>query len=114
MTDRSIPPFTAPFRAKITPPGSKSLTNRALVLAALAEGPCTLSNVLFADDTHVMLDCLTTLGFAPQIDRASNTVSLTGRAGVIPNSTADLFCGNSGTTIRFLAALCSLGRGTYT
>src|SRR5258706_8708807 len=114
MTDRAIAPFTKPFRAKLTPPGSKSLTNRALVLAALADGPCKLSNVLFADDTLVMLDCLQKLGFTPEIDRANHSVMLTGQGGVIPNSQADLFCGNSGTTIRFLTALCSLGRGAYT
>src|SRR5947209_5333290 len=114
MSDRAVSPISKPFRTKLTPPGSKSLTNRALVLAALADGPCTLSNVLFADDTLVMLDCLEKLGFKLQIDRANHAVTLDGQAGVIPASTADLFCGNSGTTIRFLAALCSLGRGTYT
>src|SRR3954465_7631236 len=107
MSDRQVPVVASPFRATITPPGSKSLTNRALVMAAMADGPCTLRNALFADDTQVMIDCLNCLGFAPQVDRASHTVTLTGRAGQIPVTSADLFCGNSGTTIRFVAALCA-------
>ncbi|HEY7116486.1 MAG TPA: 3-phosphoshikimate 1-carboxyvinyltransferase [Tepidisphaeraceae bacterium] len=109
----TVPIAAGAFRASITPPGSKSLTNRALVLAALADGACTVRNVLFADDTEVMIDCLTRLGFGPQVHRATNTVTVDGRGGAIPAGTAELFCGNSGTTIRFVAALCSLGRGTY-
>jgi 3-phosphoshikimate 1-carboxyvinyltransferase len=114
MSDVSVPTVTAPFHATITPPGSKSLTNRALVLAALAAGPCTLRNVLFADDTEVMIDCLNRLGFAPQVDRPSHTIIVEGRGGAIPAPHAELFCGNSGTTIRFVSALCSVARGTYT
>src|SRR3954462_2008049 len=113
MSDLQVPVVASPFRATITPPGSKSLTNRALVMAAMADGRCTLRNVLFADDTEVMIDCLTRLGFAPQVDRASHTITVEGRGGEIPVSSAELFCGNSGTTIRFVAALCALGRGTY-
>src|SRR2546423_1052177 len=95
MSDVSVPTLRAPFRASITPPGSKSLTNRALVLSALAEGLCTLSNVLFADDTAVMLDCLGKLGFDLEIDHAARTVRVGGRGGAIPATAADLFCGNS-------------------
>jgi 3-phosphoshikimate 1-carboxyvinyltransferase len=108
----SITPIPAgPFSASITPPGSKSLTNRALVLSVLAEGPCMLSNVLFADDTMVMLDSLGKLGFDLQIDQAAHTVRIAGQGGRIPQKSAELFCGNSGTTIRFLTALASLGHG---
>src|SRR5438270_13181768 len=114
MSDVTVPTLKPPFRASITPPGSKSLTNRALVLASLADGPCTLSNVLFADDTAVMLDCLGKLGFDLEIDHAARTVRVGGRGGAIPATAADLFCGNSGTTIRFVAALCALGAGRYT
>src|SRR3712207_963046 len=109
MSDLQVPTVSAPFRATITPPGSKSLTNRALVMAAMADGPCTLRNVLFADDTEVMLDCLARLGFEPEVDRATHTVTVAGRGGAIPVDRAELFCGNSGTTIRFVAALCALG-----
>src|SRR5688572_13373559 len=100
-----------PFTATFAPPGSKSLTNRALVLAALADGSCELSNVLFADDTHVMLDGLKKLGFQLDTDEAKRTVRVAGRGGKIDRREAEIFCGNSGTTIRFLTALCALGNG---
>jgi 3-phosphoshikimate 1-carboxyvinyltransferase len=114
MSDVTIQPISRPFTASITPPGSKSLTNRALVLAALSENICDLSNVLFADDTHVMLESLMRLGFWMQIDHDAHTVRMHGRGGHIDKDHAELFCGNSGTTIRFLTALTSLGTGAYT
>jgi 3-phosphoshikimate 1-carboxyvinyltransferase len=114
MTDLRIEPLSAPFDVTLTPPGSKSLTNRALVLAAMAAGDCTVSNVLLADDTVVMLDCLRRLGFDLHVDEPTHSVRVAGRGGQIPAAGADLFCGNSGTTIRFLTALCALGRGTFT
>jgi 3-phosphoshikimate 1-carboxyvinyltransferase len=114
MSDVTLEPVAAPFSASITPPGSKSLTNRALVLAALSDGVSDLANVLFADDTLVMLDCLGKLGFQLDVDRATNAVRVHGRAGAIDRDAAELFCGNSGTTLRFLTALCALGRGRFT
>ena len=113
MNDLTIQPFPGPFTADVTPPGSKSLTNRALVLAALADGVSTLDNVLVADDTRVMLDCLQRLGFDVTLDPDAHVARVVGTGGKIPAESADLFCGNSGTTIRFLAALCTLGRGTF-
>jgi 3-phosphoshikimate 1-carboxyvinyltransferase len=113
MSDVLVQPIEGRFSATIAPPGSKSLTNRALVLAALADGSSDLSNVLFADDTLVMLECLSRLGFGIVINRERQSVRIEGRGGEIPASTAELFCGNSGTTIRFLTALCALGRGRY-
>jgi 3-phosphoshikimate 1-carboxyvinyltransferase len=114
MSDLRLDPISQPFKAPITPPGSKSLTNRALVLAALAGGDCTLSNVLFADDTLVMFDGLRKLGFRLDIDEANRAVTVKGLGGKIPSNSAELFCGNSGTTIRFLTALASLGKGEFT
>ena len=113
MSDVNIATLKPPFRASITPPGSKSLTNRALVLSALADGQSTLSNVLFADDTVVMLDCLRKLGFELDVDESTHSVRVKGLGGKLPKEAADLFCGNSGTTIRFVAAMCALGRGRY-
>jgi 3-phosphoshikimate 1-carboxyvinyltransferase len=113
MTDATIEPLTRPFVASISPPGSKSITNRALVLAALAAGRSTLSNVLFADDTRRMLEALRQLGFDLDIQEARQQVIIVGKEGVIPTAAANLFCGNSGTTIRFLTAMCALGRGEY-
>jgi 3-phosphoshikimate 1-carboxyvinyltransferase len=114
MADVTIEPISTPFTATITPPGSKSLTNRALVLAALAENICDLSNVLFADDTHVMIESMMRLGMRLEIDHNAHAVRVHGRGGHIDKDHAELFCGNSGTTIRFLTALTSLGKGSYT
>src|SRR6185295_16657358 len=77
-------------------------------------GVSELTNVLFADDTLVMLECLLKLGFRIDIARETKTVHVHGRAGQIPKNAAELICGNSGTSIRFLAALCALGHGSYT
>ncbi len=114
MSDRSVTPLTRPFDLALSPPGSKSLTNRALVLAALADGRSCLRNILHADDTAVMIQALGQLGFALEVDEAGGTVVVTGCGGRVPAKAAELFCGNSGTTIRFLSALCSLGKGSYT
>lgn len=111
MASLTLTPFVRPFQATITPPGSKSLTNRALILAVLARGESAISNILIADDTRVMLDGLRALGFDIQED--GTTARVRGLAGEIPAPSADIHCGNSGTTIRFLTALCALGRGTY-
>jgi 3-phosphoshikimate 1-carboxyvinyltransferase len=111
MEDFAFAPLPQPFTATITPPGSKSLTNRALVLAALADGTSRVENVLAADDTAVMLDGLRALGF--RFDMDGSTATVHGQGGKVPASRAGIACGNSGTTIRFLTALCALGRGEY-
>jgi 3-phosphoshikimate 1-carboxyvinyltransferase len=116
MPDVRLDTLADRFKATFTPPGSKSLTNRALVIAAMSDGICDLSNLLFADDTLVMLEGLTKLGFHLEIDHDARTVRVHGRGGKIEprgRDHADIFCGNSGTTIRFLTALCSLGAGTF-
>ena len=102
------------FTVELRPPGSKSLTNRALLLAALAEGRSRLSHVLFADDTRVMIDALTRLGFQLDVDEPGRTIVVQGENGTIPAEEAELDLGNAGTAMRFLAAACCLGRGTYT
>jgi 3-phosphoshikimate 1-carboxyvinyltransferase len=102
-----------PFRASVRPPGSKSLTNRALLLAALATGESRLTGVLLADDTQVMLTALRQLGLALTVDEPAQTVTVQGCGGHWPSSHAELFCGNAGTAVRFLTAACSLGEGAY-
>lgn len=114
MSDITLIPCTAPFAGDFRPPGSKSLTNRALALAALAEGTSRISNILLADDTRVMLDGLRTLGFSLTLDEPAGTLTMEGQGGTIPSRGAEVFCGNSGTTIRFLSAVASLGRGSFT
>ena len=104
---------TDPLHGSIRPPGSKSITNRALACAALAEGSSTLTGALDSEDTQVMIEALRRLGVSVDFDSASATVRITGCGGSIPARGGDLYVANSGTTIRFLAALVALGRGEF-
>jgi 3-phosphoshikimate 1-carboxyvinyltransferase len=114
MTDSiAINPAAGPIDASIRPPGSKSITNRALVCAALAEGRSTLTGALDSEDTRVMIAALRELGIAVQVEDDGRTLVVEGCGGAIPAQGADLFVANSGTTMRFLTALASLGRGQY-
>jgi 3-phosphoshikimate 1-carboxyvinyltransferase len=116
-------PLDKPVRADVTVPGSKSITNRALILAALAEGETTLQGALWSEDTQVMVDCLRDLGFmvnvAPDPNESCNrTITVYGLGGKIPGggtaqNPLELFVGNAGTAARFLAALVCLGSGVY-
>ncbi len=113
MTDRILVQPTGPLNATTRPPGSKSITNRALVCAALAEGTSTLRGALDSEDTRVMIDSLRRLGIAVTHDASRETLSITGCGGSIPVTDADLFVANSGTTIRFLTAMVAVGDGRY-
>jgi len=114
MDSININPVSHPIRKTVTIPGSKSITNRALPLAVLAEGDTTLTGVLFADDTWQMINALQTLGYSLEMDQKARTVHISGRGKNLPPGTGQtLSCGNSGTTIRFLAAMLSLGTGEY-
>lgn len=95
--------------ARVRVPGSKSLTNRALPIAALASGTSTLTGALESDDTRVMIESLATLGC--RIERTGTTWQVSGQAGRLEAPDAPLFVGNSGTTARFLTAAASLARG---
>ncbi|MFQ5591901.1 MAG: 3-phosphoshikimate 1-carboxyvinyltransferase [Phycisphaerae bacterium] len=106
-------PVSAPVDATVTLPGSKSMTNRVLVTSCLADGTSLLTNALLAEDTQVMINALRTLGIALTVDERDNTVEVTGCRGHLPASEAEVFCGNSGTTMRFCGALCALGRGRF-
>ena len=109
----TIEPVSGPIRGRIRPPGSKSITNRALVCAASADGASTLTGALDSEDTRVMIDSLGRLGIKVDSTDYGTTLRIHGCGGKIPAASADLFVGNSGTTIRFLTALCALGKGTY-
>ena len=108
-----IQPLLRPVDADVTVPGSKSYTNRALLIAALANGRSRLSGALKSDDTRYMGDALSALGVDVRVE-ADDTFIVEGTDGRIPASNATLFVGNSGTTIRFLTACLALGSGTYT
>jgi 3-phosphoshikimate 1-carboxyvinyltransferase len=109
-----IKPFTKPVRGAVTLPGSKSITNRALLLAALCDRPVTLTGALFSEDTEIMAEALRRLGFVVKEDAKQKTIYVEGQNGKIPADHAELFVGNAGTAARFLTALCAAApRGTY-
>jgi len=89
-------------------PGSKSITNRALILAALSKGRTIIQNALFSEDTRIMLDALRMLGFGMQVNESESTIEVEGEGGRIPSTGAELDVGNSGTSARFLTAFCCL------
>ena len=104
---------SGPVRGSVRPPGSKSITNRALVCAALAQGRSILTGALDSEDTRVMFEALGQLGIALALDPAERVITVTGCGGKLPATRADVFVDNSGTTARFLAAVLTLGQGIY-
>ncbi len=118
-----IVPLDKPVKAEITVPGSKSITNRALILAALADGETILKGALWSEDTQIMVECLQELGFMVNVETDPNefcnrTITVYGNGGAIPSGGTeaqplDLFVGNAGTAARFLAPFLCLGSGVY-
>jgi 3-phosphoshikimate 1-carboxyvinyltransferase len=118
-----IEPLVHPVEAAITVPGSKSITNRALVLAALADGVTELRRALWSEDTQVMVECLRKLRFSVEVEpdpleEGNRHIRVLGLGGKLPKGgTAaeplELFVGNAGTAARFLAAMVCLGNGHY-
>ena len=92
-------------------PGSKSITNRALILAALADGPTAFTGALFSRDTRILIAALRALGFEVADDEAAGTIRIVGLGGRIPRDRAKLHVGNAGTAARFLTAFLALARG---
>ncbi len=101
-------PFT------VTVPGSKSITNRAMLLAALSDGACTLRNALFSSDSRALLAALQALGIPCSSDEVTKEIKVTGCNGTLPNSTATVNAMSAGTAARFLTALLAFSNGTYT
>lgn len=108
-----ISPITHPLNATVRVPGSKSLTNRALLIASLASGTTRLSNALFSDDSRYFARALQTLGFDVKFDEVNREMTVMGLGGKIPSTKAELFIGNAGTAARFLSAFLTLGNGEY-
>ncbi len=116
---RHYPPFidlkpSLHARGVVRLPGSKSISNRILLLAALADGTTDIRDLLASDDTHVMLTALQALGIAWRQVGESHDYAIDGGAGVFPNHHADLFMGNAGTAIRPLTAALAVLGGDYT
>ena len=110
MSDIAIRPFPADYKREyhVEVPGSKSITNRALLLAALAKGKSTLSGVLFSDDSRHFLQCLISLGFQVEIKEAAKQVIVYGEGGNSPNKNAVINVGSAGTAARFLTAFLGI------
>lgn len=111
LPDIKIGPFKR-AQGSIVLPGSKSISNRALLLAALASGTTTLKNLLDADDTQVMRNALRQLGLSVT-DQADKVCVVEGCGGKFPVQNADLFMGNAGTAIRPLTAALAMQGGNY-
>ncbi|HPF41423.1 MAG TPA: 3-phosphoshikimate 1-carboxyvinyltransferase [Phycisphaerae bacterium] len=104
---------SGPIDASIRLPGSKSLTNRALLVAALANGESRLDHILLAEDTRLMIDAIRCLGVPVRVNENERIANVSGCAGRWPNAEASLHCGNAGTVIRFLTAACTIDQGQY-
>ena len=103
---------SGPLSGVVSAPPSKSATHRALLLAALARGESVIRNGLDADDTRYTAEALQSLGISLRPD-GPGSVRIGGCAGRLPAGRADLFLGNAGTSMRFLAAAVTLGEGSY-
>lgn len=107
----AIQPIDTPINGEIIVPGSKSYTNRALIIAALAEGTSTLKGVLKSDDSYWCIDSLKKLGVAVSVDEKRDEVTIEGRAGKWPEKNQELFIGAAGTIARFLPGALALCEG---
>jgi len=108
-----IIPVDHPLNATVRVPGSKSLTNRALLISALADGKTRITNALFSDDSKYFANALQALGFDIQLDELNQEMTVTGLGGKIPSKKTELFIGNAGTAARFITAFLTLGHGEF-
>lgn len=111
--DIMLRPFGRGIDRTLCLPGSKSLTNRALLLAALGNGRSTLEGILLAEDTRCMMTALGELGIHIEVDEERRRAVVPGCSAHFPMTDADLFCGNAGTVMRFLTAVLAAGYGEY-
>ena len=113
MDEIEIVPLRHPLAASVRVPGSKSITNRALLLAAMADGTSTILGAGLNDDTRRMAAALGALGFDVAVDEAAARIAVDGRAGAIPAHGGELYAGGAGTAMRFLLGFLTLGRGRF-
>ena len=115
MKQKKIIPIThiANKHITVSVPGSKSITNRALLLATLAEGTSKLGGALFSDDSRHFLKCVEDLGFETVVDEPNRYIEVTGLGGPVPKQAADIYVGSAGTAARFLAAYLGCSEGEY-
>lgn len=108
-----VTPVSEPKSFSVTVPGSKSITNRAMLLAALSNGECLLKNALFSSDSRALLAALQALGIDASADEDTKEIKITGCHGNLPNKTATVYAASAGTAARFLTALLAFSDGTY-
>ena len=97
----------------VSVPGSKSITNRVLLLATLAKGISKLGGALFSDDSRHFLKCVEDLGFETIVDEPAREITVTGLGGPVPKEKAGIYVGSAGTAARFLAAYLGCSKGTF-
>lgn len=102
-----------PVKIEVDVPGSKSITNRALLMAAMAKGESVLRGVLFSDDSKYFLQALKDLGFSVEVEEEKRCVRILGQGGEIPKKKANVYVGSAGTAARFLTAFLAMGDGVY-
>lgn len=102
-----------PIKIEVDVPGSKSITNRALLMAAMAKGESVLRGVLFSDDSKYFLQALKDLGFSVEVEKEKRCVRILGQSGEIPKKKASVYVGSAGTAARFLTAFLAMGDGVY-
>ncbi len=113
MKQFHLKPFSDKPKLFVCVPGSKSMTNRALLLAALADGVSRLKGVLFSDDSRVFMKALQTVGFDVKIEEEKKEVQIHGWNGEVPQKSGSVYVGSAGTAARFLTAMLALSGGTY-
>ncbi|MGB2997428.1 MAG: 3-phosphoshikimate 1-carboxyvinyltransferase, partial [Phycisphaerae bacterium] len=104
MATRVMTPAPGPVCGTVRPPGSRSLTNRALVVAALAKGKSRIEAAGLSDDTLALAEALGTLGIKVAVEEEARRMRIAGCAGQVPDGPKDLYAGDSGTATRFLTA----------
>ncbi len=113
QTEYRVPTLRKPVAATVEIPGSKSITNRALLLAALSNGIVTLNNVLFSADSRNFIASLERLGFPVAYNESMKSVQVIGQNGTIPKKKAAIYVGSAGTAARFITALLAAAEGEY-
>lgn len=108
-----VRPIKEKKNIEVSVPGSKSITNRALMLAAMSDGACELNGVLFSDDSRAFLDCLLKLGFDVDIDEKECRVVIKGENGSVPNKNATINVRSAGTAARFMTVFLAVAGGNY-
>ena len=114
MSQYKVKKLDHPIHCTVEVPGSKSITNRALLMAALSQGECTLKGVLFSDDSRHFLLSLIALGYIIEVNEVERYVIIHGHGRDIPKKRATINVGSAGTAARFLTAMLALSDGEYT